>query len=1107
MRNILIGLTVLLGLILLQPLMALATTVFSQNQIILDGLGSGVVVSTSTALGAKLEASSTPDVTAIVATSTTATSFFDGFLSLQNWLLSTTTTVCAKGCQYSSIQSALNAGWLNIQLKPGVYSEQITIQNPKTVIQGDSQAAIIQCNGATQSPCISTNGQSQFVLRGFAVRELNAQAVGIAIDYSNSATSLIDNIRVSNFATSTYAHDTSDNTFYDTIQNSAFFATGACYDIGGTLANDNQYLNNRCQPLASGNATFGSYVSDAQVITFGSDDFEGTTTGNITGAYVDSASRSVVFVNPYVEETKTGISIAAGALNTLVEAGQFVSNTTDINDLSTTTTVIGAHTNDTGNTNTTYFGGSGTTLFGIGTTTPYAALSVVGASGVVADHYAATGTAGMSTSTFAGGISLTPLQSVNNSTSIGGIFNLNNTSNLGAGMILYTNAANALGRLFSARCDNALFGQDCANVTDAASSGNALNISATGGAAGISVLSSGGHAISANYTGTGSTNAAGNFVSSNYNFSSFEVTGQELTHGTIKDTHIGTAGGATDDSNAAALSIDLQSSTTPAATGAQGIFINATTGSTTGKLIQAKNFNTEEFEVSPDGNIGIGTFTARSRLDIAPMAFGEDYFTVSNSGSGNAGNIFMIASTSNVGIGSTSPGTLLSIGGLGSGINFSTATSTFTGVGGINLTSGCYAINGACIGGSGGGGTVTGVTGTWPIISSGGTAPVISFGGLSTSTAAVVGNIPYFSGVNTFANVATGTIAQGSGITITGTGYDIGSSIIIANGGLLSLQQLGGGTAQTGAITFATSTDSFNGLQANETITNIGGAFTFANNITGNLNIAGGGTNQTSFTTNGIAYFDGTSLNSNSSFILQPLAGWTTLGTTTSGRAELTVATSSAPQLLLTDGVNTPWFMRSVGSNFYMGTSSLSTFATSTNSLLSIIPSTTANATTTWSLTDWVQKQTSQTAWELEDAFGTIDALFNTASTTGSIFTVAATTSPSIGSPIKLFDVDQYGHITASSTGAAPTISSCGTGSPSLGTNSNDVTGDITTGTSASACTLTFAHAYSATPEVFITDSNTSAVIDVSARSTTAFTVSIASALSAVNISYFVVIP
>ena len=46
------------------------------------------------------------------------------------------------------------------------------------------------------------------------------------------------------------------------------------------------------------------------------------------------------------------------------------------------------------------------------------------------------------------------------------------------------------------------------------------------------------------------------------------------------------------------------------------------------------------------------------------------------------------------------------------------------------------------------------ISGTFPITVSG---SAISFGGLSTSTAAVVGNIPYFSGTNTFANVATTT--------------------------------------------------------------------------------------------------------------------------------------------------------------------------------------------------------------------------------------------------------------------------------------------------------------------------------------------------------------
>jgi hypothetical protein len=56
----------------------------------------------------------------------------------------------------------------------------------------------------------------------------------------------------------------------------------------------------------------------------------------------------------------------------------------------------------------------------------------------------------------------------------------------------------------------------------------------------------------------------------------------------------------------------------------------------------------------------------------------------------------------NVGIGSTTPGSLLSVGSA-NGINFTTATSTFSSTGGINITSGCFAVNGACITGGGGG--------------------------------------------------------------------------------------------------------------------------------------------------------------------------------------------------------------------------------------------------------------------------------------------------------------------------------------------------------------------------------------------------------------------
>lgn len=60
-----------------------------------------------------------------------------------------------------------------------------------------------------------------------------------------------------------------------------------------------------------------------------------------------------------------------------------------------------------------------------------------------------------------------------------------------------------------------------------------------------------------------------------------------------------------------------------------------------------------------------------------------------------------IDNAGNIGIGTTTPGTLLSIGDT-SGINFTTATSTFNSTGGINLTAGCFSILGVCITGGGG---------------------------------------------------------------------------------------------------------------------------------------------------------------------------------------------------------------------------------------------------------------------------------------------------------------------------------------------------------------------------------------------------------------------
>lgn len=87
------------------------------------------------------------------------------------------------------------------------------------------------------------------------------------------------------------------------------------------------------------------------------------------------------------------------------------------------------------------------------------------------------------------------------------------------------------------------------------------------------------------------------------------------------------------------------------------------------------------------------------------------------------------------------------------------------------------------------------------------------------------------------------TVTIGSGCTFTGGTLSCPGT---GGGGVTSLMQTYG-TAQTGAITFSTTTDSFNGLNLNEVITNTGVAFTFANSVTGTLGIGGGGTGTTTF--------------------------------------------------------------------------------------------------------------------------------------------------------------------------------------------------------------------------------------------------------------------
>jgi len=139
---------------------------------------------------------------------------------------------------------------------------------------------------------------------------------------------------------------------------------------------------------------------------------------------------------------------------------------------------------------------------------------------------------------------------------------------------------------------------------------------------------------------------------------------------------------------------------------------------------------TENVRFEGTGNVGIGTVAPASLLHLDSS--GTTQLIIERNANTNEGNLFLrtgstndwavglrdtsdsdfhifssgisadaitiLRSSGNVGIGTTTPGTLLSVGNT-SGINFTVATSTFNSTGGIDLVSGCFAIGGTCVGG------------------------------------------------------------------------------------------------------------------------------------------------------------------------------------------------------------------------------------------------------------------------------------------------------------------------------------------------------------------------------------------------------------------------
>ena len=336
------------------------------------------------------------DAPYFVATSTTATSTFAGgvtnyngdiFTNQATYIVSTST----KNGHFTSINSALAAlpsGGGKVFVRAGTYAitSGISIPKSKVILEGEGDATLIRCDGSVVGLCMSiatSSALSEITIRDLRIQQTNATAQGVGLDVSDTAIVRVDNVRIDEFNTGILYQDTVSNSFYSSFKNLTLTNNNTCFKTGGTQANNNSLDSVRCRPKAGG-AGVGLSLIDSRGWTVTSFDAEPTTGTGITGINIDATSREITLINPWIENNATGLNIESGANRVVVVGGSITSNTTDITDNGTSSVFVG--TSRTGALRN-YSSGA----FGIGTTSPYAKLSVAGET--VASHFTATTTA------------------------------------------------------------------------------------------------------------------------------------------------------------------------------------------------------------------------------------------------------------------------------------------------------------------------------------------------------------------------------------------------------------------------------------------------------------------------------------------------------------------------------------------------------------------------------------------------------------------------------------------------------------------------------------------------------------------------------------------
>ncbi len=263
------------------------------------------------------------------------------------------------------------------------------------------------------------------------------------------------------------------------------------------------------------------------------------------------------------------------------------------------------------------------TLVGIGTTSPQAKLHILtsatdktslllqditsqtallldlqNASGTSLASFNNNGKLTLSSSANDHSLELNPTGNAGYLSSNGGALYINNTSNIGSGIGIFSNAgAEALGNMINVKVDNPLYNQ-AAFYMNYDGTSNAVEIVTN--------------------TNDDSSNAL-SITNNNTQDSALGVIGYETSKGTIKVSHNGTG----TDANASGLSIDLKGTGTKA----QGLYVDSTaSGGTTGNLLRLRNQSIDRFVVDSLGGLKLGSNGTNTSITKYGNTVGDEFF-------------------------------------------------------------------------------------------------------------------------------------------------------------------------------------------------------------------------------------------------------------------------------------------------------------------------------------------------------------------------------------------------------------------------------------------------------------------------------------------------